>query len=682
MTATVPAPSTPTPTAADGGRLAGWLSSATPLLLFGLRQWAAVCLALYIAFWMELQNPSWAGTTAAIVCQPTLGASLRKGWFRMIGTVIGAIVSVVIAAAFPQDRLAFLFTLAVWGALCGLVASVLRNFAAYAASLSGYSAVIICMDMLGSVGTGSPNVVFDLAVTRATEICLGIVCAGLVLASTDVGHARGKLAGVIAALSREIAAGLVTALSQRASQQDASRAVRRGLISRVAALDALIDNVLGESPTLRFHPRELQAAMDGLFNALSGWRGVATHIQRKDAEAEAEAGSILALLPGFLLAPMDAAAWVSDATALRRTTVQTARSLITAAVATSSARLLADQTAVALLGLGRAFQAVTVLHDPTRADPRPGRGSLRVPDMLPPLIAMVRVAVSIGAAMVLWVATAWPGGETAVTFSAVTAILFAPREDAAYDTAVGFLLGTVITAALAGIIAFFVLPMQTSFLGLSVVCGLVLVPAGALSAGTWKPPVFVAMAANFIPLLGPSNPMVYDLASFLNTATALVVGVGIAIIAIRLVPPLSISARVRRLTALTLRDLRRLAARPAGRSASGWENQVYGRLAAVPEQAATVQGARLVAALATGSELIRLYRSCARLGLQTPAQESFTLLAGGDVAGALDCLARLDELFRQTGDEAGLVLRARGNVAAITETLMQHDAYFRGEVDA
>jgi Fusaric acid resistance protein family len=54
-------------------------AQAVPPLLFGIRLWAAVCLALYVAFWLELDNAYWAGTTAALVCQPSLGASLRKG---------------------------------------------------------------------------------------------------------------------------------------------------------------------------------------------------------------------------------------------------------------------------------------------------------------------------------------------------------------------------------------------------------------------------------------------------------------------------------------------------------------------------------------------------------------------------------------------------------------------------
>jgi uncharacterized membrane protein YccC len=53
-----------------------------------------VSLALYVAFWLELDNAYWAGTSAAIVCQPSLGASLRKGWFRMMGTAVGAVAIV------------------------------------------------------------------------------------------------------------------------------------------------------------------------------------------------------------------------------------------------------------------------------------------------------------------------------------------------------------------------------------------------------------------------------------------------------------------------------------------------------------------------------------------------------------------------------------------------------------
>src|SRR5271156_2654542 len=184
-------------------RLAKASRAVGPPLLFGLRLWVSVCLALYVAFWLELDNAYWAGTTAAIVCQPSLGASLRKGWFRMIGTVVGAVAIVVMTACFPQDRAAFLVSLALWGAACALVATLLRNFAAYSAALSGYTAAIIASDQLGAVG-GLNGHAFTLAVYRASEICIGIVCAGIVLATTDLGGARRRLATLLAAISAEI----------------------------------------------------------------------------------------------------------------------------------------------------------------------------------------------------------------------------------------------------------------------------------------------------------------------------------------------------------------------------------------------------------------------------------------------------------------------------------------------
>src|SRR5580698_1216023 len=187
----------------DAEALRRTASAAIPALIFGLRLSASVCLALYIAFWLQIDGAYWAGTSAGIVCQPSLGASLRKGWFRMIGTVVGATVIVVLTACFIQSRAAFLVALALWGAGCTLVATLLRNFASYAAALAGYTAAIIASDQLGAVG-GLNGQAFTLAITRASEICLGIVCAGVVLGVTDFGRSRRRLALIFAQLAVEI----------------------------------------------------------------------------------------------------------------------------------------------------------------------------------------------------------------------------------------------------------------------------------------------------------------------------------------------------------------------------------------------------------------------------------------------------------------------------------------------
>ena len=122
----------------------------------------------------------------------------------MIGTLIGAVAIVVLTASFPQSCVGFLLGLAMWGALCGFVASILQNFAAYGAALAGYTAAIIAMDQLGRPAAPTAMCLM-LAINRASEIGIGIVCAGLVLAGTDFGHARRRLAissaGITAAIS-------------------------------------------------------------------------------------------------------------------------------------------------------------------------------------------------------------------------------------------------------------------------------------------------------------------------------------------------------------------------------------------------------------------------------------------------------------------------------------------------
>src|ERR1700719_4017300 len=186
-----------------GGNFTDALTAAGVPLLFGIRMWASVCLALFVAFSLDLDNPFWAGASAAIVCQPQLGAALRKGWFRMIGTVIGATMIVTLTALFPQDRIGFLTLLAVWGGICAFIATLLRNFASYGAALAGYTAAIIAADTLGATGGASPNV-FWFALWRASERCIGIACAGLVLGLTDLGGAQRRLAASFASLAAEL----------------------------------------------------------------------------------------------------------------------------------------------------------------------------------------------------------------------------------------------------------------------------------------------------------------------------------------------------------------------------------------------------------------------------------------------------------------------------------------------
>jgi uncharacterized membrane protein YccC len=678
----------------DGSALAQWelvwgsaARAAGPPLLFGLRLWAAVCLALYVAFWLELDNAYWAGTSAALVCQPHLGASLRKGWFRMIGTLIGAVVIVVLSGLFPQNRFGFLVSLALWGGACALVATLLRNFAAYAAALAGYTAAIIASDQLGATG-GLNGQAFMLAITRVSEIWIGIVSAGIVLAGTDFGDAPRRLAAQFAALAAEIAKGFSSSLALAGfSSSDTLQPVRRELIRRVIALDPIMDESLGESSRLRYHSPLLQGAIDGLFYALAAWRSAVVRLSRlpKDV-ARQEANAILRSIPPELRSAAQAGQtipWTENPSGKRAECDAAARALRALPPGSPSLRLLAAHAANLLAGFAAVLDGLALLvADPARIRSR-RRMTPHVPDWLPALVNGGRAFVTIGAVEVFWIATEWPNGAQAITFTAIAVILLAPRADAAYAQAVSFMIGIALAAVCAAIILFAVLPNRATFAGFSIVMGLYLVPVGMLLAQSSQAmfALFTAMSGNFVPLLAPANQMSYDTVQFYNSALAIVAGCGVAALSFRLLPPLSPAFRVERLLELTLRDLRRLATANVGRLPADWEGRIYKRLVAMPDEAEPLQRTQLLTALSLGSEIIELRRVAPQLGLASDLDAALEPFAQGNSAAAVARLERLDRRLAsltESDPQTLLILHERARILLICDALMHHRAYFDG----
>ena len=252
--------------------------------------------------------------------------------------------------------------------------------------------------------------------------------------------------------------------------------------------------------------------------------------------------------------------------------------------------------------------------------------------------------------------------------------MFASRGDQAYPAAMSFTVGTFLTAALAAIIGFALLPKLTTFVAFSLAIGLVLVPAGAGMAQSWQTPMFTAIAAFFCFLLAPTNQMNYNTVQFYNAAAAAVAGLGSAALSFRLLPLLPPASRASRLLSLTLRDLRRLATGKILRTSQGWEDRIYSRLSVLPDAAAPLQRSELLSALSVGSEIIRLRNICRRLDLGSGLDEALEALAEGSSVAAVAKLANLDVAL--TARPGTAILRARAALLIISEALMEHAAYF------
>ena len=271
--------------------------------------------------------------------------------------------------------MAFLVGLALWCAASAFVATLLRNFAAYAAALAGYTAAILAIDVLGPVGSTN-GIVVIFAIDRALEICIGIVCAGVVLALTDLGHSRRKLATEFAALSTAIMDGFADCFVTARANLDQFRALRRELLRRVIALDPMIDSAIGEASDLRYRSRVLQRAVSGLMETISAWRKVAFEIELNgNAATQRDASAVHDLLPRERLSP-DATGSTRKPAELREACCSAVRSLTRFNAETPSQRLLADSAAAGMLGMARALNGLTGVVDPRDNDRREGNGAI------------------------------------------------------------------------------------------------------------------------------------------------------------------------------------------------------------------------------------------------------------------------------------------------------------------
>jgi uncharacterized membrane protein YccC len=640
-----------------------------------LRLAAAVSFALFVAFYLELDNPSWAGTTAAIVSQPIVGSSLQKGVFRMIGTAVGALASVTLTAVFPQDRCAFLFTMVAWASLCTFLSTLLRNFAAYAAVLAGYTLIIVV-----STSIATPDQVFEIAIRRASEICVGIVCATLVVALTDLGDSPRRLSALLSQLITETAGHLADVLAKGAARDAGGPEMRRTLIARTAALDPIIDQAAGEAPELLHRRSVLHDALNGLFAALSGARIVETHLRTlAAADARQTAQIVLDRLPPDWHAARQDGSVLPQSALSRESNLRIVRNLVGLRTNDVSVRLAADGAADAAAGLAVAANGLALLDDPANARDLQRSSGFFVADYLPALVNAVRVFIGVGAVVLFWIVTEWSSGLLAVVFAAVTIMIFSPMQERSGRAALGQAVGTGIAAVVGAIVKFAILPGHETFFAFSLIIAAALVPLGAMSSVPLLAPFVTSATLNFVPLLTPTNEMTYDAATYFNSALGLLSGCAAGGLALLLIPPVSARVRAQRLVDLSIRDLRRLASGRRRRALHQWQNRIYTRLTALPEEAEPIQRSYLVAALSVGLQVIRLQRLSRRGRIGIEISALLASLAAGDLPKlrlALDAFSREIASVPDSQPGAHRRLRARASLRGIGEAVDRRSEYF------
>ncbi|MGY3578826.1 FUSC family protein [Bradyrhizobium sp. USDA 4504] len=166
---------------------------------FAIRVWLATILALFVSFWLQLEVPTTAALTVAILAEPTRGQALDKAAFRLLATVVGLTASIVITGLFSQARDLILAAFAVWLGLSVFAAKLLDGYRAYAAVLSGYTVALVATQQIDT-----PQHVFESGMARGAAIAVGVLSIAVVNTLAFAPDRHPQLVAQLAAIHRRI----------------------------------------------------------------------------------------------------------------------------------------------------------------------------------------------------------------------------------------------------------------------------------------------------------------------------------------------------------------------------------------------------------------------------------------------------------------------------------------------
>lgn len=228
--------------------------------IFAFKTFAAGMLALYVAFELNLTYPIWAIGTVFVIANPYSGMTSSKSIYRVLGTFLGAAVSVVAMPHLIHMPVLFTVFLAVWVGFCLYLSLLDRTPRSYVFLLAGYTTVIICYNVVYFIDTAS---IFDMAVGRFLEITVGVVCSALVGTTIFPMHIGPAVEGRVSKTFQDTKA-IFDRILQDASELD-NYSKSLGTIARdIADIHVMAVHLSYEKSTLQGMTRPLQEMLHQL----------------------------------------------------------------------------------------------------------------------------------------------------------------------------------------------------------------------------------------------------------------------------------------------------------------------------------------------------------------------------------------------------------------------------------
>ncbi|WP_027532260.1 FUSC family protein [Bradyrhizobium sp. WSM3983] len=498
-------------------------------LIFALKTFAASMLALVIALAMDLPRPYWAMATVYITSQPLAGATSSKAFFRVIGTLVGATMTVALVPNLINAPELLCLAIALWVGLCLYLSLLDGTPRSYVFMLAGYTVALI-----GFPSVSEPGAIFDTAVARLEEISLGIICASLV--STTV-FPRS----VAPAVANRVDSWLSDArrLSQVVLLREGTNETRRGKRLKLATDIVEIDTLSTHLAYDRLTDRNAVTSLGEIRLRMLMLLPVIASLEDRLAALGEEA---LRRQPELKRLLEDLAQWiVSDVSA--RQPVERIRAMIAdrQAVLDDSASWERIITTSLLLRLGdlvdlsfdcRALtEAIAENRGVSSLDlafhSEAGAAPVRHRDRGLALWSAAGAAIAILVCCAFWIGTGWPDGATAPMITAIACSFFAAQDEPArYIRSFG--VWSLVAIVVVAIYLFAVVPAISHIEVLVLALAPTFLLYGFLIARPATAGTGMALAANTATLLALQSTYSAEFASYANSAVAFFVGVVVA----------------------------------------------------------------------------------------------------------------------------------------------------------
>jgi uncharacterized membrane protein YccC len=496
--------------------------------LFSIKTYLAAVAALYIAMAGNLSRPYWAMGTVYIVSQPLLGPTRAKGVYRIVGTLVAGLATLLVLPALVETPLVLSAAMSIWLAGCLFMALLNRGPRGYAFLLAGYTTAFI-----GFPAVTSPETIFDTVVARSEEIILGTVVAVLFASLLFPASVRPMLRARIGNWMEDAAQWCRQVL-----ERGRAHAPRNRLAADLVQFEALIEFLRRDDPRHAGSAVSMERLRERMLLLLPVLSSIADRLSALRSDGQALPEGLPALVDDihdWLDGPTNASEYARLRARISALKPQVDRDLQHLQLASLLLRLeeLVDlwqdcrtlQHAIdqGTAPLDRAHYRIRT--ERVAADKHVDYGMA--------LFSALSAGVALMSYCVLWIALGWEGGGNGAMMAAVTAAFFAAQDDPA-PSMVSFLVWAMVASVVAGVYLFGVFPAVHDFGLLALVLAVAFLPLGLMLHHPKSALFALPLTVNLAALLSLQNTYSANIQTFLNSSIAMFIGIGFAVVMTRL----------------------------------------------------------------------------------------------------------------------------------------------------